>query len=176
MRGGGEAFSPQTSTHIQPPHHRRHCCRCPHCFQADLENPNQLPDTCAAPDLPVREAQNSPMGDLNPQSHARSAPAFFFFSLFFFFFASNLREMRSGQVATAAGRDQIVPSFLRPKWETIIQSGATRHVSPIYTQPASLWLGSVVPAPPRLPPRLDHTTAHPEGRGTSQSRAWIFTI
>lgn len=97
MRGGGEAFSPQTSTHIQPPHHRRHCCRCPHCFPADLENPNQLPNTCASPDLPVREAQNSPMGDLNPRSHARSAPAFFLLLLLLLLRVKPARdEVRSG--------------------------------------------------------------------------------
>lgn len=118
-------------------------------------------------DLPVREARNSRTGDLNPQSHARAAPAFLLLLtlLLLFFFASNLRELRTGPVA---GRDQNGSEF---------PASSNRNNNPARSDAARLHCfhaaclavarlgspGSAATNPPP-PPRLDRTTAHPEGR------------
>ena len=181
MRRGGEAFSPQTSTHT-PLH--LHLLLHHHPATPDLppgpgepQTSNPPPNTARTrPDLPGRHAQKSPISYLNPQSHARCRCCL-----------SSSSSSASGSFSSSSGHIKLgglwsgVRSGSGPdryqrhalKSGPIIQrrgseSGAARRVSPIHTQPASAWLGSVCPCSATASPPSGPYHCEPGREGAAQ--------
>lgn len=143
-------FPPETSTHSYTPLHNRHHPDTPISATRTRRTstasppPNTTHPLRNPSDLPARErAEKSDQLFKSTQSHALLLP--------FFFFSSHKTWVRWAQLEAARGARTGHHKILRvlKKWGIIQRAEITERRSaarsPIHTQPASAWLGSVCP-------------------------------